>query len=442
MRSPGTGTVEPLPSGKFRGVLPGRGGKKLPARPTREEAESDLAIALHLIAEQGLRPLPQGTPLHSFGRRTLDGRALAGYTNAQRELSRWATHVEQGALTNATVESLTRGEVVTWVRSLSTARAKQGNGHATKRPRTLARSVVVDALRILRAVIKEAILLGLRADDPTLGVEVPRDRGRTHDPWTYLRPQEVVRLLEVGRTATTSLDLGGQGERGPREVRLVHPEDLDAAIVALYTGMREGELWTLHLRDVDLEAGRLTVRYGGRGKGGLTPTKGRRPRVLMLLPPAYQALARQLTRLRATTPPSADPQLIRCRRCGRSKRAHEERRASACTDYRASRHGTRRSNPHGLVFPSLSRGVAGYRALRAPSCWEAWLEAAGLTGRDRPHEATVTWHTLRHTFATLALAGALPGVEGEGWRLEKVSAYLGHRSIAITQRYADVAALL
>lgn len=101
-----------------------------------------------------------------------------------------------------------------------------------------------------------------------------------------------------------------------------------------------------------------------------------------------------------------------------------------------------RTNPLGLVFPSLSRGRPGFRAEgRPPKCWRAWLVAAGLTsGREDP--PPVTWHSLRHTFATLALAGVLPGAEGEGWRLERVSAYLGHASIAVTQRYADVAALL
>lgn len=159
--------------------------------------------------------------------------------------------------------------------------------------------------------------------DPTAGVRVPRDRGRTHEPWTYLRPAEVVRLLRAAGVATVEKDRGGVPRKtnGPeaeaaeplsphvlrvepdREVRrervhrfdgppttarrtalvkLVHPEDADAARVAIYTGLREGELWTLHLEDVDLEAGRIVVRYGGgRGEirsGGRSRRDWRSPR--------------------------------------------------------------------------------------------------------------------------------------------------------------------
>ena len=316
-------------------------------------------------------------------------------------------------------------------------------GETGQPPAPLARAVVVDALRILRAVVKVALDEQLIRADPTAGVRVPRARGRTHEPWTYLRPAEVVRLLGAADVATVEKDRGGVARktngpeaevseplshgltvlaapRGRREtadvsaatpsttarrtvlVKLVHPEDADAARVAIYTGLREGELWCLHLADVDLEAGRIVVRYGGRRGARLSPTKGRRPRTLQLLPPAAEALRRQLARL-------ADPT---------------------------------RKNPRALVFPSLSRGRPSYRAeSRPPRCWQAWLAAAGLD-RGRTDPAPVVWHSLRHTFATLALAGRLPGAEGDGWRIERVSAYLGHTSIAVTQRYADVAALL
>lgn len=446
MRAYGTGTIQETSSGKFRGRLPGRYAKALPSRATREEAQKDLDIALHLIRTEGLKPSPAGTILGPWGRSVLTGRHLQGYSNALREISRWTTRVEESDVGRSTVEGLTRPQVVAWVRAMSTSRAKPGRGHKPKRKQLLSRSVVVDSLRILRAVMKEAILQGLRTDDPTEGVEVPRAPGRIVEPWTYLRPGEVVRLLDVGRTATVERDLGGlpgqDGARGRRAVPLVHPEHLDAAIVALYTGLRSGELWTLHLRDVDLAAGRIVVRYGGREGPKLRATKGRKPRVLALLPPALAAVQRQIERLTTPLPDGADPQLARCSACGRSQRSHVELRPTACGTFR--REGPQlRPNPAGLLFPSLSHHRPAYRSpSEPPACWRAWLAAAGLTPEDRPGEHPVTWHTLRHTFATLALAGRLPGCEGEGWRLERVSAYLGHKSIAITQRYADVAELL
>ncbi len=405
MRAHGTGTVEQLPSHKFRARLPGRTGKKLPARDSREEAERDLDLANALIQTRGLTTTPQGTPLSSFGRRVIERREIDGLTNARREMSRWATHVEQTELGRLAVETFTRSDVLAWMRSRLSARAKKGNGHTTSNPRPLSRSVVIDALRILRSVVREATLQGLRQDDPTAGVKIPRDRGKTHDPWTWLRPREVERLLSTADAATAERDLGGlpraNGRTNSRKtVALVDAEDRDAALFAILTGVREGEQWTQHTRDIDPVTWRMVVRFGGRNGTTLIPTKGRRPRVVQLLPPAIEVVRRQLARL-AT-----------------------------------------RENPRGLLWPSRAANRGGaFRAERSIACWSAWVAAAGLDkGREDP--APVAWHSLRHTFATLALWGKLPGCEGEGWRLERVSAYLGHKSIAITQRYADVAALL
>jgi len=274
VRTYGSGTIEALSRGRFRGRLPGQKGRRLPIRPTREQAENDLAIAT--LDARGAAPA--GTPLAAFGRRVLARRELDGYSNARRELSRWATHVERTPLGARAVQLLDRADVVEWMRGRLQAPVLAGHRAALRRPRTLARAVVVDALRILRAVVKVALDEQLIRADPTAGVRVPRDRGRTHEPWTYLRPAEVVRLLEAADRATTEKDRGGVSRKtkGPDRsepspgrtlsstrqvgvlplprrtalVKLVHPEDADAARVAIYTGLREGELWCLHLADV------------------------------------------------------------------------------------------------------------------------------------------------------------------------------------------------
>lgn len=413
-REPGTGTIEELPSGKFRGILPGRRGRKLPARATREEAERDLQIKTYLVTNEGVRAhSADGTQLGPYGRRVLLARQDDGYRNADHELSRWRTHIEETTLGGLDVETFTRADVVVWMRARLKARVKAPHRARLRRPRTLSRSVVIDALRILRLVTVHAVDVDqLRRDDPAAGVKVPAAlEGETHDPWTYLRPTEVVRLLETGRTAKVKRDVGGLGtadrEASIREVRLVPPAEHDAAIVAIYTGLRLGELLLLHVCDVDLERGRLVVRYGSRKGGKLLAPKGarrkRKIRTIQLLAPALEALRRQIARV-----------------------------------------SERELNPLGLVFPSAgsSRHVGGYRAPRAPKCWAAWIKTARLTPVDREDPAPLTWHSLRHTFATLVLAGKLPECEGEGWRIEMVSAYLGHSAIAVTQRYADVAELL
>lgn len=381
-RRSGTGTIDKVKRAdgatEFYPRLPS--GKRLDPVPSPEAADVALAEALHQIAEHRLLPV-DGMRFGAWGRRCIEGRARDGYRNASRELSRWTTHVEQTPLGAMAVTQVRPADIIEWLRSRSRADAKAGNGHKTHRRRKVSRSTVIDAFRLVRMAFKEAILEEMRSDNPTLGIPLPRDHGRSHDPWTWLRVAEVHALLAVDG---------------------IPAEDRDAALVALYTGLRQGELWTLHLRDVDPVAGLLAVRYGGRKGKKLLPPKNGRPRTLPLLPAALAALTRQMTRLKAA----------------------------------------KRRNPHGLVFPSVAHGGT-YRAEgHPPPCWHEWIPRAKLTAADRGDPVRVTWHTLRHTFATLVLAGALPGCEGEGWRLERVSAYLGHSDFKVTQRYADTAALL
>jgi integrase len=440
-REHGTGTIEKTRSGKYVPRLPGVSGKSLPSRLTKEEAERDLDDALTIIREKGLRPLPVGRSLATYGRAILTARLDGPRSNASNDLSRWTTHVEQTALASCTVESLTRQDVARWVAERSKAKVRAPHRATLRRPRTVSRSLVVDALRILRIVTRAAVLEGLRADDPTVGVKVERHEGLTHEPWTHLAAGELVRFLALRELPASPqprpkkpATIRGHYSPARPATQPIHPEDHDAALFAVYSGLRQGEQWTLHVRDVDAETGRVVVRYGGRKGTKLRPTKGKRPRTLQLLPPALEALRRQLLRLAAkeATPPLPSTRCVVCR--------------SRHVDHQGRDHAYKRrpTNPRGLVWPSTAEQHPGaFRAVeKPPPCFDAWVEAASLRTEDRGDPAPVTWHTLRHTFATLALAGKLPGCEGEGWRLERVSAYLGHKSIAITQRYADVAALL
>lgn len=47
----------------------------------------------------------------------------------------------------------------------------------------------------------------------------------------------------------------------------------------------------------------------------------------------------------------------------------------------------------------------------------------------------VRWHDLRHTCG----ASLISGWWGRAWRLEEIKELLGHKDIAITQRYAHLA---
>jgi integrase len=80
--------------------------------------------------------------------------------------------------------------------------------------------------------------------------------------------------------------------------------------------------------------------------------------------------------------------------------------------------------PDGLVFPSL-RGRWARRSGYGKSIFHPAADAAGWPRRADVRLAW-TFHSLRHVFATWALAQ--PGA-----RLEDVSRLLGHSSVRITQ---------
>lgn len=145
--------------------------------------------------------------------------------------------------------------------------------------------------------------------------------------------------------------------------------------VALLTGLRKGELWGLRWQDVDLERGELVV---SRSYGG--PTKGGRVRRVPLLAPALAAL-------------KAQP-----KRCS-------------------------------LVFPTHDMRM---RNKNNSAGWGDLLKSAGVR--------RVRFHDIRHTAASHLVQGtwARDGLISGPLRLEEVQQWLGHASLAITQRYAHM----
>jgi integrase len=86
----------------------------------------------------------------------------------------------------------------------------------------------------------------------------------------------------------------------------------------------------------------------------------------------------------------------------------------------------RPSFPNGLVFPADdgSPHTKGYDGQWA----DRWRAETGT----RPE---VRFHDLRHTCG----ASLISGVWGRAWRLEDVQSFLGHESLASTERYAHLA---
>ena len=198
----------------------------------------------------------------------------------------------------------------------------------------------------------------------------------------------------IPRNAAKGIRLS-QGKK--KEIRPLSPDETRVLLIAargdrleaLYllaisTGLREGELLALRWEDVDLEAAVLRVsrtltRSGGKVSAGPPKTKNSR-RTVGLTKGAVEALREHLTR-----------QLEEIERMGSLYR------------------------PGGLVFANEVGGIINPSNLRNRSL-KALLERAGLP--------PIRFHDLRHTCATLLLSRNVnPKI---------VSEMLGHASIAIT----------
>ena len=158
-------------------------------------------------------------------------------------------------------------------------------------------------------------------------------------------------------------------------------------VVAVTTGMREGELLGLRWSEVDLDTGRLRVRRSLKRQADhsleieeTTKTQTSR-RTLDLVPLAVETLARH-----------------------RAAQAAERLRLGP------------RWNDNDLVFPNrLGKPMSASNLLRS---FTPFLDRAGLP--------KIRFHDLRHTCATLLIEG--------GANIKVVSEYLGHSDVVTTLR--------
>lgn len=377
-RRRGTGTIEPMPDGTFRPRLPGAGGR-LRACATREAATALLDAALSELASAAMVH-PEGLTLRAFGLGFLDRRERT-HANARDDRNTWGACIMIAPFADWPMASITPIHIREHRDRLLATKARPGHGHAKRkvRARTLSRRRVQNAINLLRVALGDAVERGLITSNPAEGVRLPRAMGVTRDPWTYLVPDEQARLLDCAD---------------------VPEADRDIYRFAMGTGMRESEVWNLHLADLRgvrvTKAGEvqidddavIVVRFGGHGKA----TKGQRIRYVPIFGLARAALVSWLPRL-ASHP-----------------------------------------NPSGLVWPL--RGGERRSDGKAPRGWRAHLKAAGLDDTSKRHDGQpVRFHDLRHTCASSLVAGWW----GRRWSLEEVKALLGHRSITTTERYAHLA---
>jgi integrase len=325
---------------------------------------------------------PVGETLRSWGELWLDDRELGGYGAIDTDRSRWRQHIATAPFIDWPLRSITEADIYQWLDALKRKKAAKGFGHRKARQRKLGRTTVQNTLNLLRCCLEDARARIKIPSNPCNAVKIGRRReAETHEPWTYLLQEEQRKLLTCDKI--------------PEDARLL-------IAFALGTGMRESEVWNLHLADVHLERRLVVVRYGShhRARAGQRgpkkdaknagPTKGGKPRHVPLFGLAKEALVRWLEIL-----PS-------------------------------------RPNRFGLVWPS----PRGYRRQpHAPRDWEDWLKKAEIVAEQRHDQMPVRWHDLRHTCA----ASLVSGWWGRLWRLEEIQGLLGHSDISVTQRYAHLA---
>ncbi len=204
------------------------------------------------------------------------------------------------------------------------------------------------------------------------------------EEWEILASAPVTKLLKIPQDTPRFLNQ----EEALALLLAAPPQWKSMVMIGLRTGLRIGELRGLQWGDVDFARSLLHVRRTDPGRPDMDPNspKGNRPRVVPLTPDA-------LTCLRETLAESVW-----------RKPAHFVWTGAASWHGQHDRYRTR------------SEG----------NCASAMGKIAAKAGLDEE----VTWHTLRHTFASWLVMRGVP--------IPAVQELLGHALIKQTMRYAHL----
>lgn len=239
-------------------------------------------------------------------------------------------------------------------------------------------STISKAFVLVRSALRQAANDGRIPRNPTDGVKPPRRPAP--------RPNALV--SEQRPMLAAALDQAGDS-----------PEVLGVRL-AFYTGMREGEICALRWRNVDLDKMALHVCESiGRDAGTCYVKEPKTPASKRRIPiPASVAVALRARRL-----------------------AMMEQAMGAGVPF----------SPDMFVLGTIDRGEDGeYRFMNPHVLWERWRAMADLMGLVGTQGKPVTFHDLRHTFATEAIA--------QNADVKSVSTTLGHANAAMTLNiYAD-----
>ena len=333
------GYIRKLPSGRFHASYKTPDGKRHNAPETYRTA-ADAARFLERIQQEVERGYWQ--PEVRLGKRTLRACCEAYLEENPRVGERWAEtcrrnmRLHLGDLLDRPIATITPPMVRAWH-----AKALRGTG---------GRSSISQSYRLLRAVLNVAVQDGAIVRNPCqipgAGAEKTPERG-------IATPAEVAQLIEA-----------------------ITPRFRAAVALAAWCGLRRGEICALRTRDVDLNNGRVTVRYNYVE--------------LLDSPRRFEKEPKSAAGKRTVAiPPHVIPLL----------REHASQFAGP-TYFTVDRYGNQ---------------------VRGNTIYQAFVRARKLVG------LTIAFHDLRHTGQSLAAA--------TGASLVDLKKRLGHSSIAAAQRY-------
>lgn len=321
----------------------------------RATAESVLNEALRLISTGKLTTIG-GSTLRSYGEGWMACRKNKRSWKINEQ--RWSMHVASSDMIDMPLFAITRRHVKEWLKKLEKKKTAYKWGGKGRNGKPLSSGTRRHCLNLLRCCMTSA------KDDEEITINPCDDikvitEASPIEPWEYLEPDEQKQLLDAIPAPTKYL-----------------------VAFAIYTGLRQGEMWNLRLCDVHSndEQPHVTVRYGSRDGA----TKSGKIRRVYLLDRAKAALDRWLAALPLW--------------CGNN---HLE-----------------------LAFPTKR----GERRQRSKLPKEFIASRKLLSKRVR-------WHDLRHTCASSLVAGWW----GSRWSLPEVRDMLGHSTVVVTERYAHLA---
>ncbi len=246
--------------------------RSLGLHPTPEAANRVIDAE---IARLGGETKIGGITLVAWGSQWLERRELDKLHRAIDSMrSVWKTRIATAPFARWPLKRIARTDIVRWIKAQLAAPPKRGYGQngERERGRRTSRQTVVNALNLLRVALRDAADEGHVPSNPADGVRVPKVP-RTEETWTYLSSDEIERLVAPFEASTDR-------EREHWTMQRI------VLTVAIYTGVREGELWGMRWCDVQFEGQpEVVVRHSYRG-----PTKGGRVRRVPLLPRALAAL--------------------------------------------------------------------------------------------------------------------------------------------------------